>query len=52
MSKDDTIESINSFNDENIFEVKNINVSGASTYSNSMTYIKIEKFKKFLNSGN
>ena len=52
MSKEDTVESIGSLNNEDIFEVKNINVCGSSTFSNSMTYIKIENYKKFLNSEN
>lgn len=52
MSKEDTVESIGSLNNEDIFEVKNMNVCGSSTFSNSMTYIKIENYKKFLNSEN
>ena len=37
---------------ENLYEIKNIKVSETSRFSNSLTIIKIQKFKKFLNSKN
>ena len=52
MSNEDIIEPINSLNNEIIYDVKNMIVSSSSTFSNSITYIKIENYKKFLNSEN